>query len=152
MVVKTELCHYTEYKIYPGHGQKFVGKDAKITFFLSQKAEKLFHQKIKAVKLTWTAAWRRMHGRGKVEQGARRKKATKAKFNKAIVGLSLDDMKNRRKQKTTFRQAAKEQAEKEAKSRVTKRGGAAAGSKREQPKIKAGKAMGGAQKQKNFKR
>ena len=29
MVIKTDNCSYTEYRIYPGHGQKFVAKDAK---------------------------------------------------------------------------------------------------------------------------
>ena len=29
MVIKTELCVYTEYKIYPGRGQKFIAKDGK---------------------------------------------------------------------------------------------------------------------------
>lgn len=29
MVIKTDLCSYTEYRIYPGKGQKFVAKDGK---------------------------------------------------------------------------------------------------------------------------
>eukprot|EP00442_Polarella_glacialis_P040992 CAMPEP_0115152878 /NCGR_PEP_ID=MMETSP0227-20121206/66403_1 /TAXON_ID=89957 /ORGANISM="Polarella glacialis, Strain CCMP 1383" /LENGTH=43 /DNA_ID= /DNA_START= /DNA_END= /DNA_ORIENTATION= len=43
MVIKTDLCHYTEYRIYPGHGMKSVAKDG--------KADSLFHQRIKPVKL-----------------------------------------------------------------------------------------------------
>lgn len=65
MVVKTDPCAYTEYKIYPGRGQKFVAKDGKITFFISAKADSLWHQKIKAVKLTWSQAWRRMNKKGR---------------------------------------------------------------------------------------
>ena len=29
MVIKTELCPYTEYRIYPGRGQKLIAKDEK---------------------------------------------------------------------------------------------------------------------------
>lgn len=64
MVVKTDSCNYTEYKIYPGRGQKFVAKDGKVSFFITAKADSLFHQKIKAVKLTWSQAWRRMNKKG----------------------------------------------------------------------------------------
>ena len=32
-------------RIYPGHGQKFVAKDAKVSFFINAKADSLFHQR-----------------------------------------------------------------------------------------------------------
>jgi len=53
MVIKTDLCAYTEYRIYPGRGQRFVAKDGKVSFFINSKADSLFHQRIKAVKLRW---------------------------------------------------------------------------------------------------
>ena len=148
MVVKTDLCHFSEYKIYPGHGQKFVGKDAKITFFLNQKVEKLWHQKIKAAKLTWTQAWRRMNKKGAVAGGARRMKKKAQKFQKAIVGLSLDDMKAKRGQRKQFREAAAAKGVKDAKARQAK------GPKVKAPKQKATKnvAGAGAGKVKNFKK
>lgn len=153
MVVKTEICHYSEYKIYPGHGQKFVGKDAKITFFLNQKVERLFHQKIKAAKLTWTQAWRRQNKKGKVEVGGRKKGKKTMKFQKAIVGLSLDDIKRRKGQRNEFRSAAKEQAVKEAKSRGAsgKAKGPSGAKQPKGPKLPK-QQMGGAMKQKNFKK
>jgi large subunit ribosomal protein L24e len=118
MVVRTDLCSYTEYKIYPGRGQKFVGKDARISFFITAKADSLFHQRIKAVKLTWTQAWRRMNKKGKVEHASRKKGKKNTKFQKAIVGMSLEDMKRKRAQKTELRNKAKEDAIAEAKQRV----------------------------------
>jgi large subunit ribosomal protein L24e len=41
MVIKTELCIYSEWKIYPGRGQKFVAKDGRSSLFLSKKSRVL---------------------------------------------------------------------------------------------------------------
>ncbi|CAK9023532.1 unnamed protein product [Durusdinium trenchii] len=116
MVIKTDLCSYTEYRIYPGHGQKFVAKDAKVSFFINAKADSLFHQRIKPVKLRWTQAWRRMNKKGKVEEGGKKRARKAQKFQKAIVGMSLDDLKKKKAQKPELRQA-REQAAKEAKAK-----------------------------------
>merc|ERR1719329_1676179 len=117
MVVKTEPYSYTEYKIYPGRGQKFVAKDGKVSFFITAKVDSLFHQRIKAVKLTWSQAWRRMNKKGKLESSGRKKGKKVAKFQKAIVGLSLDDMKRKRAQRGELRTAAaKDGATKKAKA------------------------------------
>merc|ERR1712085_160441 len=121
MVVKTELCHYTEYKIYPGCGQRFVARDGEVSFFITAKADSLFHQKVKAVKLTWSQAWRRMNKKGKVETNNRRKKGKVHNVQKAIVGMSLEDMKRKRAEKTHLRQAAKDVAVQEAKARQSKK-------------------------------
>merc|ERR1719160_1569218 len=140
MVIKTDLCEYTEYKIYPGRGQKFVAKDGKVHLFLSAKADSLYHQRIKPVKLTWTAAWRRMNKKGKSEEAAKKRTRKAQKFQKAIVGMSLDDIRRKKAQKPELRQAAKEAALKEAKTRVAK-GGAKAGAKgAAKPKAKSGGA------------
>lgn len=62
--MKVKVIGFTSrYRIYPGHGQKFVAKDAKVSFFISAKADSLYHQRIKPVKLRWTQAWRRMNKR-----------------------------------------------------------------------------------------
>merc|ERR1712107_84135 len=115
-----DLCAYTEYRIYPGHGEKFIAKDAKVHFFINAKADALFHQRIKPVKLRWTQAWRRMNKKGKVEEGGKKKTRRAQKFQKAIVGLSLDDLKKKKAQKPELRQA-KEAAAKEAKARAAQK-------------------------------
>eukprot|EP00440_Ansanella_granifera_P038199 gb/GFBE01041449.1/.p1 GENE.gb/GFBE01041449.1/~~gb/GFBE01041449.1/.p1 ORF type:complete len:158 (+),score=71.36 gb/GFBE01041449.1/:1-474(+) len=142
MVIKTDLCNYTEYRIFPGHGQKFIAKDAKVHFFISAKADALFHQRIKPVKLRWTQAWRRMNKKGKVEEGAKKKTRKAQKFQKAIVGMSLDDLKKKKAQKPELRQA-REAAAKEAKARQAQKKPAAG-----KPAMAKGKADKGPKAQK----
>jgi len=125
MVIKTELCPYTEYRIYPGRGQRLIAKDAKVHFFISKKASRLFKQRIKPVKLRWTQAWRRMNKKGKVDESGKKRTRKAQKFQKAIVGMSLDDIKKKKAQKPELRQVAKEAAAKEAKARSGKSGKAA---------------------------
>eukprot|EP00392_Amoebophrya_sp_AT5.2_P014158 g14300.t1 len=136
MVVKTDSCNYTEYKIYPGRGQRFVARDGKVSFFITAKADSLFHQKIKAVKLTWSQAWRRMNKKGKLEAQSRRTKKKGAKQQKAIVGLTLEDMKALRANKEKMRETAKESAVKEAKARQVKRASKPAAQKVQQQQQK----------------
>ncbi|CAE7360666.1 rpl24 [Symbiodinium sp. CCMP2592] len=158
MVIKTDLCNYTEYRIYPGHGQKFVAKDAKVNFFITAKADSLYHQRIKPVKLRWTQAWRRQNKKGKVEEGGKKRTRKAQKFQKAIVGMSLDDLKKRKAQRPELR-AQREAAAKEAKAKAASQKKAASsktaaakpkGKAEKGPKIpKGGAPAGGASK--NFK-
>lgn len=37
MVVKTELCHFSEWKIYPGRGIRFIAKDGRPFLYLSKR-------------------------------------------------------------------------------------------------------------------
>merc|ERR1719271_1819052 len=136
MVIKTDLCPYTEYRIYPGRGQRFIAKDGKVHFFISKKAACLFKQRIKSVKLRWTQAWRRMNKKGKVDEQGKKRTRKAQKFQKAIVGMSLEDIKKKKAQKPELRQAAKEAAAKEVKARLQKKGGSA-------PTKTAGKAKAG---------
>mmetsp|Transcript_64951 Transcript_64951/g.163671 ORF Transcript_64951/g.163671 Transcript_64951/m.163671 type:complete len:163 (-) Transcript_64951:113-601(-) len=159
MVIKTDLCAYTEYRIYPGRGQRFVAKDGKVSFFINSKADSLFHQRIKAVKLRWTQAWRRMNKKGKVDEQAKKRTRKAQKFQKAIVGMSLDDIKKKKAQKPELRQAAKEAAAKEAKARQSQKakttpakGKAAAAPKSKGAKVpKGAAAAGGGGGKKDFK-
>eukprot|EP00927_Polykrikos_kofoidii_P035354 TRINITY_DN2992_c0_g5_i1.p1 TRINITY_DN2992_c0_g5~~TRINITY_DN2992_c0_g5_i1.p1 ORF type:complete len:159 (-),score=29.03 TRINITY_DN2992_c0_g5_i1:395-871(-) len=121
MVVKTDLCHYSEYRIYPGHGQKYIARDGKTHFFISAKVDSLFHQRIKPVKLRWTQAWRRMNKKGKADEQAKKRTRKVQKFQKAIVGMSLDDIKQKKAQKPELRKQAKDAAAKEARMRQQKK-------------------------------
>merc|ERR1711915_1107125 len=137
MVVKTETCVYTEYKIYPGRGIRFVAKDVKTHLFINSKATSMFHQRIKPVKLTWTQAWRRKNKKGKIDDVNKNKRAKAQKFQKAIVGMSLTDLAKKKGQKTELRVAAKEKADK---APVAKAGAV--------PKNRKSKAPAGAKNQK----
>merc|ERR1719240_926514 len=121
MVVKTELCVYSEYRIYPGRGIRFVQRDGKVQLFLNHKVISLFHQKIKPVKLTWTLNWRRKNKKGRAEDAGKKRTRKGAKVQKAIVGMSLEDIKRKRAQKPELRAAAKEAAMKEHKERAKKK-------------------------------
>ena len=113
MVTKTELCSYTENKIYPGRGRRHIGRDGKTYFFISTKARSLFHQKIKPVKLTWTQAWRRFNKKIRVDELNKKRSRKATRVQKAVVGMSLDEIK-RRKAET------REDREKSARSRRCK--------------------------------
>jgi len=96
MVIKTELCEFTEYRVYPGRGQRYVTRDGKVHFFLSSKAACLFKNRLKPVKLRWTQNWRRMNKKGKNEEVSRRRSRRVQKIQKAITGLTLEDLKKKR--------------------------------------------------------
>ena len=157
MVIKTDLCSYSEYRIYPGSGQKFVAKDGKVHFFINAKVDSLFHQRIKPVKLRWTQAWRRMNKKGKVDDQGKKRTRKVQKFQKAIVGMSLDDIKKKKAQRPEIRQQAKDAAAKEAKARMQKKAAAKPAAKggaqpKNKSKDKQAKQGGGGQAgAKNFK-
>ena len=121
MVIKTDLCSYTEYRIYPGHGQKFIAKDGKVSFFLNAKAKSLFHQKIKPVKLTWTQASRRFNKKIKVEDIQKKRTRKTTRVQKAVVGMSLDEIRRKRTEDTTTRDKALEASKKEIRERNVKK-------------------------------
>eukprot|EP00608_Synchroma_pusillum_P008851 CAMPEP_0198439678 /NCGR_PEP_ID=MMETSP1452-20131203/55861_1 /TAXON_ID=1181717 /ORGANISM="Synchroma pusillum, Strain CCMP3072" /LENGTH=158 /DNA_ID=CAMNT_0044160289 /DNA_START=28 /DNA_END=504 /DNA_ORIENTATION=+ len=138
MVVKTDLCSFSEYRVYPGNGMKFVRRDGQPLTLGTSKAKCMVNQRKKPAKLRWTQAWRRKHRKGKTEETARRRTRRAVKAQRAIVGASLEDIKkrvNRPRRTEEQRQAAlkavKERREqrKEAKkeARTKARGGPAAG-------------------------
>ena len=121
MVIKTDPCSFTEYRIYPGRGRKLAAKDGKVYYFITHKARSLFAQRKKAVKLTWTQAWRRFNKKTKVDDISKRRTRKTTRVQKAIVGMSLDEIKRRRAEKPEEREKKLEQAKKEVKDRQKKK-------------------------------
>mmetsp|Transcript_4027 Transcript_4027/g.4118 ORF Transcript_4027/g.4118 Transcript_4027/m.4118 type:complete len:156 (+) Transcript_4027:83-550(+) len=116
MVVKTELCAFSEYRIYPGHGLRFVRRDGQPVIVSTSKCKSMVLQRKKPAKLMWTQAWRRLNKKGK-EDGIVKKKAKKAvKVQRAIVGASLEELKKKR-MVTRPKNEATEAALKEVKER-----------------------------------
>jgi len=105
MVIATELCALSEYKIYPGNGKMFIRRDGKPVFLGSSKAYSLTLQRKKPAKLVWTQAWRRLHKKVLSETTARKKSRERSQVQSVVVGLSLDDIKKRAAQKQEFRNA-----------------------------------------------
>lgn len=120
--IKTELCSFSDYRIYPGRGRKFVARDGRVSTFLNQKCASLFHQKIKPVKLKWSIGWRRMNKK-LTNQGttSKRRNRKTVRIHKAIEGLSLDDIKQKRAQNQNNSGVAQKAALSEAKARQQKK-------------------------------
>ena len=120
MVIKTDPCVFSEMKIYPGHGLKFASKDGKVHYFISSKCRCLYHQKIKPVKLTWTQAWRRFNKKVRVDEVQKKKTRKTTRFQKAVVGMSLEQIKKKRDEKEEDRDAALAKQAQELKDRKLK--------------------------------
>ena len=121
MVIKTDPCAFSEMKIYPGRGTKFVSKDGKTHLFISSKTRSLFHQRIKPVKLTWTQASRRFNKKTKVVDIQKKRTRRTTRVQKAVVGMSLAEIKKKRDETETVRDANLEASTKELKERNLKK-------------------------------
>eukprot|EP00594_Rhizosolenia_setigera_P007564 CAMPEP_0178953578 /NCGR_PEP_ID=MMETSP0789-20121207/8496_1 /TAXON_ID=3005 /ORGANISM="Rhizosolenia setigera, Strain CCMP 1694" /LENGTH=153 /DNA_ID=CAMNT_0020634851 /DNA_START=175 /DNA_END=636 /DNA_ORIENTATION=- len=118
MVIATELCALSEYRIYPGNGQLMIRRDSKPVWLGSSKAKSLTLQRKKPAKLVWTQAWRRLHKKGLTEITTKKTRRRTTKIARAIVGISLEDIRKKASQKPEFRSAQRSAALKEAKAKA----------------------------------
>jgi large subunit ribosomal protein L24e len=107
----------SEYRIWPGTGKLFVRRDGKPIYLGSSKAQSLTLQRKKPAKLMWTQAWRRLHKKGLSEANLKKRRTRTNKVQRAVVGLSLDDIKKKAAQKPEFRSAQRDAVLKEVKDR-----------------------------------
>lgn len=114
-----EICCLSEYRIYPGNGKLFIRRDGKPMYFGSSKAFSLTMQRKKPAKLVWTQAWRRLNKKGLTETLTKKRVRRTNKVARAVVGISLDDIRKRAAQKPEFRTAQRDAALKEVKTRKT---------------------------------
>jgi len=114
-----ELCALSEYRIYPGNGKLMIRRDGKPVFLGTSKAFSLTIQRKKPAKLVWTQAWRRLHKKGITETSLKKRSRRTNKVARAVVGISLDDIRKKAAQKPEFRTAQRDAALKEVKSRKT---------------------------------
>ncbi|XP_053200906.1 60S ribosomal protein L24-like [Panonychus citri] len=115
--MKLELCSYSGYKIYPGHGKKMVKTDGKVFTFLNTKCESSHLMKRNPRKVTWTVLYRRKHRKGIEEETQKKKTRRTTKFQRAFVGASLTDIMAKRNMKPEVRKAQREQAIRAAKEK-----------------------------------
>ena len=120
MVIKTDICSFSEWRIYPGKGSRFVGKDGKSHLYMTKKARSLGLRKVKAQKIMWTVAWRRLNKKVRTDEGVKKARKRHGKPLKAIVGVSVDDLRKMRKATKEVKEADKEQALREIKARKQK--------------------------------
>ncbi|KAL7555143.1 hypothetical protein ACHAWF_018747 [Thalassiosira exigua] len=107
----------SEYRIWPGTGKLFIRRDGKPVFLGSSKAQSLALQRKKPAKLVWTQAWRRLHKKGLSETSLKKRRTRATKMQRAVVGLSLDDIRKKAAQKPEFRSAQRDAALKDVKDR-----------------------------------
>ncbi|XP_052454817.1 60S ribosomal protein L24 isoform X1 [Carassius gibelio] len=108
--MKVELCSFSGYKIYPGHGRRYARIDGKVFQFLNAKCESAFLSKRNPRQINWTVLYRRKHKKGQSEEVAKKRSRRAVKFQRAITGASLAEILAKRNQKPEVRKAQREQA------------------------------------------
>nr|ABX44827.1 putative 60S ribosomal protein RPL24 [Flustra foliacea] len=108
--MKIELCSFSGYKIYPGHGSRFIRVDGKSFTFLDKKSKRLHLTKRNPRRVSWTVLYRRKHKKGQVEEIAKKKTRKTQKFQKAVAGATINEIMAKRNQKPEVRKAQREQA------------------------------------------
>uniref|UniRef100_A0AAA9TJY5 Large ribosomal subunit protein eL24 n=1 Tax=Bos taurus TaxID=9913 RepID=A0AAA9TJY5_BOVIN len=108
--MKVELCSFSGYKIYPGHGRRYARTDGKVFQFLNAKCESAFLSKRNPRQINWTVLYRRKHKKGQSEEIQKKRTRRAVKFQRAITGASLADIMAKRNQKPEVRKAQREQA------------------------------------------
>merc|ERR1719509_585715 len=93
--MKIDLCCFSGYKIYPGHGRTLIKGDGKSYKFASSRAHKAHLLKRNPRNISWTVLYRRKHKKG-LEEDVTKKRT-------------------RRNQKPEVRKAQREQAVRAAK-------------------------------------
>jgi large subunit ribosomal protein L24e len=102
MVIKTDLCAFSGLKIWPGHGQRFVRVDNRVSsltfarqfsaarthavllqnfLFVTKKTAKYFQMKRNPRKLPWTQFFRHLHRKGNASEDAKKNKVRRHATN-----------------------------------------------------------------------
>merc|ERR1712099_111333 len=131
LIMKIEICPYSGYKIYPGRGRTLIKQDGKTYKFLDSRSHKAHLLKRNPRKVTWTVLYRRKHRKGIEEEVSKKRTKRTQKFQRAVVGATLQDILAKRNQKPDVRKAQREQAIRAAKEvkktqKATKKPAAAA--------------------------
>merc|ERR1712066_1006585 len=129
-------------KIYPGHGRTLIKADGKSYKFLSGRTHKAHLLKRNPRKITWTVLYRRKHKKGLEEDVQKKRTRRTQKFQRAVVGATLQDIMAKRNQKPGVRKAQREQAvraAKDAKKTTAKKPAASKDNKAQKAQMKATK-------------
>jgi len=117
MVVKTEVCNFSDLRIYPGHGSRLISRDGKIHVFIHKKARCMFVRKIKAQEILWTTAWRRLNKKIKNTDNQKKKRRKAKRVVREITGMTADEINRRKNESTGDRDARKNEAIRQIKQR-----------------------------------
>ena len=120
MVIRTEVCSFSDQKIYPGHGSQLINRDCKLHNFSSKKSKKMFIKKVRGQVIRWTIIWRRINKKIKNSSSIKKKKKRARVVLKDIQGLKREDIKRERGKTSDERTAQREKAIREIKERKAK--------------------------------
>ena len=96
---RIERCSFSWDKIYPGHGCRFVRGDSRVFIFSSSKTRSCFNIKRSSRNTKWTGDWRKAHKKDIATTTKRRVKKRTTRFFKDYVGLTLEELRNKRRTK-----------------------------------------------------
>jgi len=119
--MKTEKCHFSGFKIYPGHGKKYVRIDCKAFTFIDSKSEATALRKVNPRKVKWTQIYRRVHKKGTTQEVKKKRTRRIVRVQRDIVGATRAEIKVKRKQRDEIRARAQAEALKEVKARQQKK-------------------------------
>lgn len=120
MVVKTEVCSFSELKIYPGKGIRYMSKDCKLPIFINKKSCRLYLRKVKPQKIRWCTAWRRINKKLQTGEVAKKKRKRARKVIREIVGMDIETLTKKKNETKDERSAQAERAIRQIKDRKAK--------------------------------
>merc|ERR1712055_539384 len=124
-IMKVDVCAFSGFKIYPGHGMRVIKADGRAYQFINAKCAKAHLAKRNPREGSGTVLYRRKNRKGLTEEISKKRTRRTAKFTRAITGASVADIMAKRNQKPEVRKAQREQAirafkEKEKQKKATK--------------------------------
>ncbi|TPP63416.1 Ribosomal protein L24 [Fasciola gigantica] len=108
--MKLEVCSYSGFKVYPGHGKRAVRGDGRSFYFINSKCERSHYLKRNPREISWTILYRRKNKKGLSEETAKKRTKRSTKHTRAIAGASLAEIIAKRNQKPEVRKAMRDQA------------------------------------------
>ena len=139
MVIRTEVCNFSEQRIYPGKGMRVITRDGKLAVFINRKCRTLYRRKVKSQAIRWTSVWRRLNKKLKTDETHKRKKRRQRKVVRDIAGMPKEEIKRKQNETKEERVAYKEAAIREIKERKARMAQQKKATKAKMPKGKVQK-------------
>merc|ERR1712189_89357 len=98
-IMKVSLCHYSGYKIHPGHGKTMVRVDGKVYHFLDSKCERAHLIRGTHVTLLGLSSTDASTRRDRKRSRLRRRRGRPRNSNAPSFGASLTEILAKRNQK-----------------------------------------------------
>lgn len=94
---RIEKCSFSWYKIYPGHGIRFVRGDTRLFVFSGSKTRCCYKIKRSSRNTKWTGDWRKANKKDISKTTKKRVKRRAVRFQKDYVGMTLEEIRNKKK-------------------------------------------------------